>query len=324
MLKRSALAAAATLALGMSVVGNAHADAWANAWLEVSNFAITNAGTALDHSDFSSLSYSDSYSLSATAGGVTNAAGGNNSVLGAPLVSPIVCALSCKDPYAPGGPPPVAYGTSVHAGLVGIPISIAASGISAGANASTAAFGEVIGGGSGTGTSKLQLNSTITFGLNNSAASAGLSFNVEQVLKAFTAGNLLATASAGNGLTFSLADTTGGGNTNLFRWAPDGGTGGVSGGSKLTVTSSGNCNVNGSVYASVPPAGGYTDDASCNGSYSGLLTTALLAGHTYTFGITHTSSIDYTEAVPEPSSLMLIGLALVGLGATSLRRKRQA
>lgn len=323
MLKRSALAAAATLALGMSVVGNAHADAWANAWLEVSNFKITNAGTALDFSDFSSLTYSDSYSLSATAGGVTNASGGTNSILGAPLVSPIVCALSCKDPYAPGGPPPMAYGTSVQAGLVGLPISISASGIPAGANASTAAFGEVIGGGAGTGVSKLQLNSTITFALNGGAASAGLSFDVDQVLKAFTAGNLAATASAGNALSFSLADTTGGGNVNLFKWAPDGGTGGVSGGNKLTVTA-GSCNVNNSAYSSVPPAGGYTDDWGCSGSYSALLTTALLAGHTYTFGITHNSQIDYSEAVPEPSSLMLIGLALAGLGVTSLRRKRQA
>lgn len=324
MAKTSILAAAAALALGVSVTGTAHADAWANAQLNVSNFTLLNGGTAFNFAtDFTSLTFTDSTTLTAQAGGfpissLTNTTGGFG---GLPLAT--VCSgPSCPtDPFAPPGPPPAGYSSAAGSALTGVPITVGAS--AAGADAKTAAFSQAMGNGTGAAQGGLTLSSSIIFSLGHSASSVSMSFDAGQILKAYTAMPALASATAGNTLSFILRDITPGGpSSTIFRWAPDGTTTGGVTGSFAVTANGGGCTLQGTANANVPPVTPTLDDESCSGSYAGTVTAALDAGRIYSFGITQQSNTSVVS-IPEPSSVLLAGLALVGLGVAAGRRNRK-
>jgi hypothetical protein len=242
---------------------------------------------------------------------------------GSGLPTTIVCAPagSCPSPFVSATIPALATSSTAGSSLSGSPISGAVNSdtlvpIPPPADARTAALSQTIGTGTGGAQAGLTLNSLTSFVANQGAGSISLSFDADLILKAWANFPLLASATAGSTLSFSLVDTTGGVAVDVFSWAPGssilGGT--VSAGSSTT------CNLQ-ATAAITFPAGG-TNDKSCTGHFEAAINSALIAGHAYTFGITQQSNTNVTSVgvIPEPSALALAGLALALTGFVSRRR----
>jgi hypothetical protein len=71
------------------------------------------------------------------------------------------------------------------------------------------------------------------------------------------------------------------------------------------------------VNASLP---GQTSTYDCAGHHAAT-TGVLDAAQTYTLGLRHAGDVDITRELPEPSSVMLAGLALAGLGFGARRKQ---
>lgn len=116
--------------------------------------------------------------------------------------------------------------------------------------------------------------------------------------------------------TVSITDNVTG--TTVFNWSPDGQAGGISGGTELLDE----IDLSFGTSISTPGASASIAESGDAQAYTDLL----LAGRGYTFRIVQTASSDATleKQVPEPSVVALMGLGLLGAGATRLKRKKSA
>lgn len=328
---KAMLPMAVAAAFGAGLPGNAQADTIAVSYLGVSGFTLySNMGTstAFKLSDFvpGTLTIADQGTDSATLNGasstptpslstafttpfdpLTACVGGYCGTLGTNNFTQWTAAqrLTLQN---------LSYADSL---LQGFPIDVGAG--SVGATAQTIAVTSLISSGAGSASSELDLTSTFKFELSSSvsANTAGLGFLADMYLLPWTsAGTLPGTqAYTASQWTISLGTATG----NIFTWSPTSGTS-----SGLTsVTAPCNINANPSNGPDSPVA-----PTQCLGSFMATIASALPAqdaSHNeiqYSLSLTHKVS-DIATTVPEPSTVALAGIALLGVWLVRPKRRRR-
>lgn len=315
--KVATLTLAIAAAFGMAGASQAAPSVQASSVLEVLNFQIQSAGavnTILDISNFGSPVIADNGTNSASLTGFAPILIPGSAVGGVPMD----IAQACLGGVCPGqnnfthNPVPPAAGTQLSRGdskLDGAPVT--GLGQPTGANARTVAEVRLTGNGTGTGDSRLGLNTSFSFDLASSRA-LRFDFFANLYLRAFlSADSTGGSSQASSNLSFAI-DKSG---VNVFAWSPNGLGGGIFGGSEILDET----NLNDSVTALVAGDNNFREV----GLKHFIAETDVLGIGSYRFTIRHTSAADANLAVPEPGTLLLAGGALLGL-ALSRRRLKAA
>ena len=328
---KNLLAASLALAFGASMTGNAQADAVAQSKTNITDFQFlvmqsTLAAPApvtqlLAASMFAagSLNIVDQTNLNPLLNGVgastlyTTYTQGGAPLEASPGVPQIQCAVGGACPNNPMtlaalGNPSAAEAASM---LNGAPISglLSAAPNLLGANAFSSALAQITGTGVANTTSSITLNSGFTFALNQSRK---VTIDFNGALDLLASLNSQVSALTGSTWTLSITDLLA--NSTVFSWSPDGNLGSIFGGTEQAD----GCNLQANRNAFGP---GGTSAYNCSG-YFEATTGVLVAGRTYSIGINQQNNANVL-VVPEPSSLLLAGLALAGLGFGASRRKQK-
>lgn len=318
--KRTTLA----LAIGLLGVGaeSAYADAYTFASTEVTLALYDGAGgvqgALLDASDFSTLTVQNTSSTLADLQSVAGSSSDNQLASGDSLQSFQVQS---------GPTPPAAENTFTTAGTGGwyarADTNLQGSLISglaepAPATANTISEISLLGNDIGQANSNVSNNTGFVFVL-------GQDMNVFLDLDAITASISSLSLDAvtppsivGSTGTWSVSITDNTTGQTVFNWSPDGLAGGITGGTELLDE------IDLGFGTSVSSPGAFAS-ISDSGSAQAI-TDLLLAGRSYSFRIAHTSSSNaqLLEQVPEPSTIALLGMGLLGAGASRLRRNKTA
>jgi PEP-CTERM motif len=316
---KKATALALALSAGFGVSSSAHAGLVATAVLEVTNILFkSTAGAQLDISNFGGAIVQDSGTNTAALTGFATVSNTGIAFGGGPMDILQACVggpCPAQNNFAHTLPPPPVGTQLVRAdsNLGGSPVT----GLPAtlGGNARTVAEVLLNGSAVGNGDSDLGLNTLFTFSLAQAQA-IRLSFDADLYLRAFLSpdSKIGSSAAATSKLTFSLVDLSSG--LEIFSWAPNGAAGGITGGTELFD----GANLNTSRTALLPGLNLAADQA---GSQFFQADTDVIAAGAYQFVISHVVGADGTLLIPEPGTILLAGLGLVGV-AFSRRRSIQA
>ena len=180
-----------------------------------------------------------------------------------------------------------------------------------GANARTVAETLLTKNGKGKGDSDLGLNTLFTFFLPV-AQPVRFTFDADLYLRAFLSpdSKIGSSASATSKLSFNLFDVDG---NPIFSWQPNGAPGGIFGGTEIAD----GANLNDSIVALLP---GQNLKRDLPGSQAFAAETLLGPGG-YTFNISHIVGATGKQVIPEPGTLLLAGVGLLGLVASRRQKK---
>ena len=306
------LLAVALAAIG--AVGSAQAGVMGQSVLEITNFQFLNPNSSvINANQFSQLAFNDSSTATANLNNVVATQSMNQNTFGT-LNLPQQCVGACggfvPDDYSHRTGSATVNVARADTLLQGSPI-INSFGVSAPADAHVVNEGQLATiTGFGAIQSNLGLTASFAFQLLGSQT-VTISFNSLSHLIANVDLGSFGTARASEQWVIDIFDNTS--QSTVFSWSPDGLKGGLTG---VGTVNSDNCNLQAVRNAQIP---GTTNTYDCSGTHSAT-TGTLTAGTLYTLGLRHAGAVDVSR-VPEPSSLLLAGLALAGLGFGASRRK---
>jgi PEP-CTERM motif len=280
--------------------------------LEITNFQFLNSpgGSIVNVTQFSQLAFNDSSNATANLNGVIASQAVNQNTFGT-LDLPQQCVGQCvfgQNDFSHRTGPSTLNVARADTLLRGSPLG--GTSVSSPADAHVVNEGQLTTiGGFGAIQANLGLTASFAFKLGASQ-SVTISFDSLSHLIAEIGLGDNGTARASEQFTIDIRDGSG---AQVFAWSPNGQPGGITGGVEVADT----CDLQRAVNAQLP---GQTSLYDCNGTH--VATTGILtAGTFYTLGLRHAGDVDVTRTVPEPSGVMLVGLALAGLGYAARRKQ---
>lgn len=301
-------AMAASIAIGG--MGSARADAFAQSILVIDNFRLLHSsGTPFSVTDFGMLTGTNDAHATASLNGVFANGAQSFGILSG--VNPDVAHQTVGSPnpalpennFAPFGSAPPVPGTFGYAdqNLAGSSITIGAT--PAGATAATRADASLAMNGMASGNSDVGTSTTFSFILG-AADAMTIAFDATPFTQAFVSADGAPTSNANARLSWSIniIDMTTG--MTVFAYAPN----------ELNA------------FSNVSRTDGFPGTTTYNpGTQSFSATTGMLGtASTYQITIQHNTlanALQATQAVPEPATLAIFGIGLLGITAVGRRRK---
>jgi len=310
--KWQVVAALVTL-ISVGWFASADAGLLAQSTLDVNNFQFLNPNlTPINANQLDVFVFQDSSQATANLNGAVATQTINSNLFGT-LDLPQQCVGQCvfgQNDFSQRNPPStlnVARGDTL---LTGAPI-INPAGVPTPATARLVTEGQLTSiQGNGNVQANLGLTASFSFSLANSQAVIIDFDTVQHLVAAVGLTDVLgSTARSSTGWSMEIRDNTG---ALVFQWTPNGGAGGITGGTEQSDA----CNMTTTVNAQLP---GQTSTFNCSG-HERATTGVLDAAITYTLGLRHEGASDVTRIVPEPASLLLLGLGLIGAGFLGRRK----